>query len=201
MRRSLSFALLCLWIAVSPAFAKEVPFLAGRVNDLANMIGSQTQQQIESTLEGLEKDTGAQIAILTVDSLEGEVIEDYALRVAETWSLGQAEADNGILILIAKSERRIRIEVGYGLEGPVPDVLAKRIIDSVMQPQFRDGDFDGGVQGAVHSLDGLIRGEAVDLPDESSQSGMSGDLTGRIIMGLMFLLVIGLFSIIALFTK
>jgi uncharacterized protein len=181
-------------------FALDVPYLGGRVNDLAGMVDDETQQQLESRLELLEKDTGAQITVLTVPSLEGEVLEDYAIEVASTWQLGRKDVDDGILVLVAEQERKIRIEVGYGLEGAIPDVTAKRIIDGLMTPKFKEGDFSGGISEAIGALDGLARGEAVDLPEPDSLTG-GNPLVARLFSGLIFLVVIGTFSVTAIFGK
>lgn len=189
-----------LILAALAAGALEVPYLGGRINDLAGMIDAETRQQLETRLEQLEKDTGAQVAILILPSLEGEVLEDFALKVAETWQLGRKDVDDGVLILVAEAERKIRIEVGYGLEGAIPDVTAKRIIDGLMTPRFREGDFSGGISAAVDALDKLIRGEAVDLPEPGS--GTQDVPLAAQIMGMgIFTIVIGLFSFIALFGK
>ncbi len=189
-----------LTLAALVAGALEVPYLGGRINDLAGMIDAETRQQLETRLEQLEKDTGAQVAILILPSLEGEVLEDFALKVAETWQLGRKDVDDGVLILVAEAERKIRIEVGYGLEGAIPDVTAKRIIDGLMTPRFREGDFSGGISAAVDALDKLIRGEAVDLPEPGS--GTQDVPLAAQIMGMgIFTIVIGLFSFIALFGK
>ena len=189
-----------LILAALAAGALEVPYLGGRINDLAGMIDAETRQQLETRLEQLEKDTGAQVAILILPSLEGEVLEDFALKVAETWQLGRKDIDDGVLILVAEAERKIRIEVGYGLEGAIPDVTAKRIIDGLMTPRFREGDFSGGISAAVDALDKLIRGEAVDLPEPGS--GTQDVPLAAQIMGMgIFTIVVGLFSFIALFGK
>ncbi len=189
-----------LTLAALVAGALEVPYLGGRINDLAGMIDAETRQQLETRLEQLEKDTGAQVAILILPSLEGEVLEDFALKVAETWQLGRKDVDDGVLILVAEAERKIRIEVGYGLEGAIPDVTAKRIIDGLMTPRFREGDFSGGISAAVDALDKLIRGEAVDLPEPGS--GTQDVPLAAQIMGMgIFTIVVGLFSFIALFGK
>lgn len=197
--RTLSFVVVLVGaLAVS---ALEVPFLSGRINDLAGMMQPDTKQRVENTLEVLETETGSQIAVLTVPSLEGDVLEDYALRVSETWQLGRRDHDDGILILIAKQERRIRIEVGYGLEGAIPDIKAKRIIDGIMQPRFREGDFDNGIEDAVSTLSALVRGEAVELPDAGEELSRGEEIVARSIVGLISFLIIGLFSAVALFTK
>lgn len=193
---------LALLLTILPlvSIAKEVPYLGGQVNDLAGMIEDDSQAQMETALEQLETDTGSQLVVLTVPNLEGAVLEDYALKVASTWKLGRKGEDDGVLLLVAKEERRIRIEVGYGLEGAIPDVKAKRIIDGLMTPRFREGDFTGGITEATAALGGLIRGEAVELPESGLVSG-SEPLLGRIFTGLIFFVVIGTFSITALFGK
>ncbi len=196
---SLCLALL-LTILPLVSLAKEVPYLGGRVNDLAGMIDDGPQAQLETTLEQLETDTGSQLVILTVPNLEGAVLEDYALEVASTWQLGREGIDDGVLVLVAKEERRIRIEVGYGLEGAIPDVTAKRIIDGIMTPRFREGDFTGGITEATGALTGLIRGEAVELPEPSQASG-NQPLVAKIVTALIFFVVIGTFSITAIFGK
>jgi len=198
MRRFLYLAVVFL-LAVTTLGAKDVPYLGGRVNDTAGMLDQATRQKLEEKLEALEKDTGAQVAVLTVDSLEGEALEDYALKVASTWKLGQKGQDNGLLMLIAKQERRIRIEVGYGLEGTIPDARAKQIIDGIMTPAFKRGDFSAGVDQAVDAVSGLIRGEAVEIPEGGPTLGEA--LSARLMTGLIFFVVIGIFSIQAVFGK
>ena len=178
--------------------AKEVPYLGSRVNDLAFLLEQSTEQRLEKSLEQLEKDTGAQLVVLTVKSLEGDVLEEFSLRVAETWQLGRKDHDDGVLILIAEEERKIRIEVGYGLEGAIPDVTAKRVIDGIMTPNFRAGDFDSGVIEASDALAGLIRGEAVDLPEAGDDFDTLGE---KIAAGSIFMAVVGVFSFIAIFGK
>ncbi len=193
---------LALLLTILPlvSLAKEVPYLGGRVNDLAGMIDDDLQAQMETTLEQLEIDTGSQLVVLTVPNLEGAVLEDYALEVASTWQLGQKGVDDGVLVLVAKEERRIRIEVGYGLEGAIPDVTAKRIIDGIMTPRFREGDFTGGITEATGALTGLIRGEAVELPDPG-QASRNEPLVAKIFTALIFFVVIGTFSVTAIFGK
>ncbi|MEM7354877.1 MAG: TPM domain-containing protein, partial [Acidobacteriota bacterium] len=113
LRRALPLVLASvLWAAALPAL--EVPYLAGRVNDLAGLLDATVEQQIEAKLEQLEKETGAQVAVLTLASLEDEPVEDFALRVVETWKLGREGIDDGALLLISRDDRKIRIEVGYG---------------------------------------------------------------------------------------
>ncbi|MCW8984100.1 MAG: TPM domain-containing protein, partial [Thermoanaerobaculales bacterium] len=166
--------------------ALEVPYLAGRVNDQANLLDDGVESQLEERLRLLEEETGAQVAVLTIPSLEGDPLEDFSIRVVETWKLGRADADDGVLILIARDERRMRIEVGYGLEGVLTDAQSGRIIDGLMAPRFREGDFDGGVSAAVEAVSSAIRGEPVDFPEKQSRS------TGVNPASFVFLLIFGL---------
>ena len=158
-----------LWLALllpSAAFAQalEVPELTGQVVDLADLMDAEAEQRLTTRLEAIETQTGAQIAVLTMPSLEDELLEEYSLRVVETWGLGSAERDDGLLVLVSRDDRQIRIEVGYGLEGSVPDALAKRIIDERMVPYFRNSDYGGGLESAVDTLGGLIEGDPDALP-------------------------------------
>ena len=130
-RRWLCFALCTL--VVVPCFGLEVPSLDRRVIDLAGLFSASAASSMEAELEGLETETGAQVAVLTIPSLEGQPLEDYALRVVEAWRLGREKRDNGVLILIARDDRKIRIEVGYGLEGVLPDAMCGRIIDNAFR--------------------------------------------------------------------
>ena len=141
-----------------------MPALRARVTDLAHLLPADRAQSLEETLARFEEETGDQIAILTVPTTAGEPIESFALRVAEAWKLGQKGTDNGILLVVASQDRRARIEVGYGLEGAVPDVVAHRVIDEVMGPRFRAGDFAGGLEAATQALMAAARGEARDRP-------------------------------------
>lgn len=162
------------WIAVvtallfaAPAAGElDVPYLAGRVNDLADMIGEGLEERLDVRLRQLEADTGAQVAVLTIPSLEGESIEDFSIRVVETWQLGRANVDDGVLVLVARDDRLVRIEIGYGLEGALTDAQSSRIIRSLMAPRFRAGDFDGGIDAAVGAIEQAIRGEPLPLPDQ-----------------------------------
>jgi uncharacterized protein len=158
-------------IVSSGAWALEVPFLAGRVNDQANLLDAGFEDSLEERLRQLEEETGAQVAVLTITSLEGDPLEDFSMRVVETWKLGREGVDDGVLILIARDDRRMRIEVGYGLEPVLTDAQAGRIIDRLMTPRFREGDFAGGVDAAVEVIASAVRGEGLELPAEPAGSG------------------------------
>jgi uncharacterized protein len=157
MKRLLLIGLL-LGLAL-PAAALDVPAPAGYVTDRAGMLSAATEQRLERALRSFEESDSTQIAVLTIPALEGESLEEYALRVAETWGIGQMEHDNGALLLVARDDRKIRIEVGYGLEGRLTDLLAGRIIDNEITPRFRQGDFDGGITAGVGAMVQAVRGE------------------------------------------
>ncbi|MCX7895559.1 MAG: TPM domain-containing protein [Thermoanaerobaculum sp.] len=184
-----------------PLPALEVPFLAGRVNDLAGLLDEASREQLEQRLAQIEQSTGAQVVVLTIPSLEGEDLEDYAHRVASTWQLGQKGKDNGVLFLIAKGERKMRLEVGYGLESVLPDALARRILDQLVKPAFRAGDFAGGISAGVEAVARAIQGESVPKPAATGPSqdrSMGTKLPFFVVFFTIFILVIGSFSLHAL---
>ncbi|MDH3655762.1 MAG: TPM domain-containing protein [Myxococcales bacterium] len=197
-RARLILAALLVWSVSVAAFALSVPELSGRVNDYANLVNPATEARIDALLAQLEQDKGAQVAVLTIDSLEGEQLEDYSLRVAETWKLGRADEDDGALLLIAKNDRKMRLEVGYGLEPVLSDVLSRRILDQVLRPSFRAGDFDGGIERAVQTIDGLIRGTSTLPPPTVSE--VQADLPPKI-FGLLWLMFLVPFAFVVVGTN
>lgn len=141
-----------------------IPALESRVTDLTQTLSPAEQNQLEAKLANFEQQKGSQIAVLIVPTTQPEDIAQYSIRVAESWKIGREKQDDGILVLIAKSDKKMRIEVGYGLEGAIPDLIAKRIISEVMAPSFKQGDFYGGINNAVDKLMGLIEGEKLPPP-------------------------------------
>ena len=150
----------CLLILSNSAVAAALPSPTGYVNDFANVLNRQVSAQLENTLAALQAKTGAEVAVVTVDSLEGAPIEDYAVRLFQTWGVGKKGKDNGVLILVAPNDRQVRIEVGYGLEGAINDALAGRIIRERMIPAFKDGDFNAGIAGGTMAVAALVAKEA-----------------------------------------
>lgn len=148
----------CLLAASHVAAATAVPPLEARVNDRAGMLTAATARQLETALADLERTDGTQIAVLTIPSLEGEPIEAFSLRVAEAWEIGQNRFDNGAILLIARNDRKVRIEVGYGLEGRLTDLVAGRIIRNIIVPRFKAGQFDQGVIDGVSAMTATVRG-------------------------------------------
>lgn len=170
MRRWLTVLLLCLlpWTAQAEV---GIPALEHRVTDLTGTLTAEQQAGIESRLAAFEQQKGSQVAVLIVPSTQPEVIEQYSIRVVEQWKLGRKGVDDGVLLLVAKNDRRMRIEVGYGLEGVLPDAIAKRIIAETITPHFKQGDFYGGISAGVDSILGVIQGEPLPAPKPSSSSG------------------------------
>ncbi len=131
------------------------------MTDRADLLPPDAEARLEQRLAAFERETTHQIAVLTLPSLEGEPIESLSLRAVEAWKLGRADVDNGILLLVSAGDRRARIEVGYGLEGAVPDIVAKRVLEDILFPRFRTGDFAGGIEAAADALMQASRGEEV----------------------------------------
>ncbi len=194
------------------AAASNVPYLTGRVTDNAEILSPSMRASLTERLRAHEGRTGNQIAVLTVPSLEGESIEEYADAVFKEWKLGQKGKDNGILVVVAPHDRRMRIEVGYGLEGTVPDSLAGSIIRNARTPRFKSNDFDGGIDAGVSAvLLVLESGKAPDFGDaagggKTKDSFFSGidapdlPLSERILFGAFIFGIIGLFTVIGIMT-
>lgn len=175
----LAVLLLALLLLAPQVLALGVPPLAGRINDTAGIMRAETVAALTQKLAALEAENGTQIAVLTIPSLEGENLEAFALKTAGTWQLGQKGKDNGALLLVAVKEREIRIETGYGLEGKLTDLAAGRIIRGEIIPQFRNGDYDGGIARGVDAMILTVRGEyagaSAPQADASAEGAGVGD--------------------------
>src|SRR5579871_6059046 len=172
--RSFLLALLLCWPFAASADV-AVPPLSGRVVD---QTGTLTQGDIDSLnakLKDLEKRKGSQVAVLIVPTTQPETIEQYSIRVAEAWKIGRKKIDDGALLVVAKNDHKLRIEVGYGLEGALTDVTARRIIDEVIVPQFRRGDFDGGITAGITRIIGVVDGEPLPAPAPEVSHGSDID--------------------------
>ncbi|MDO9234259.1 MAG: YgcG family protein [Methylotenera sp.] len=141
-----------------------IPAIEKRVTDLTQTLTQDQQSQLEAKLATFEQQKGSQIAVLIVPTTKPEEIEQYSIRVVDAWKLGREKQDDGVLVLVAKNDRKMRIEVGYGLEGAIPDLTAKRIISEIMTPSFKQGDFYGGINNATDKLIGLVSGEQLAPP-------------------------------------
>lgn len=152
-----------------------VPPLQARVTDLTGTLTPEQQSQLEQTLRAFEAQKGSQVAVLVVSTTRPEAIEQFGIRVAEQWKLGRKGVDDGALLLIAKDDREMRIEVGYGLEGVLNDATSKRIISEIITPRFKDGDFYGGIKGGVEQMIRVIEGEPLPEPAGRSANTVSFD--------------------------
>lgn len=192
---------LLLWLGLALAGLAQtlqpVPPLTGRVVDLTGTLSPAQKQALESQLEAIERRKGSQVAILVVATTQPEAIEQFSIRVVEAWRLGRGEVDgkrvdDGVLLLVAKDDRKVRIEVGYGLEGAIPDAYARRIIAETIAPHFRQGDFAGGLQAAVADIGRLIEGEP--LPpawsEPTGQGNGGADKWLAIVLGVFIVAVV-----------
>ena len=151
-RKRLAAALMVALFAIAPAFGINFPALTGRVVDQANVIQLDTRSAIEQKSADLEEKSGIQLVVATVNSLEGQEIEPYANELFRKWGLGEKQKNNGVLLLVAPNERRVRIEVGYGLEGTLTDALSKVIISNAMAPRFKAGNFGEGISRGIDDI-------------------------------------------------
>lgn len=167
-------ALLVIFILPLASLAAELPALTGRVVDNAGLIDAATEQVLVQKLEAFEAKSSDQIVVATIPSLGGEAIEPYANRLFRAWQLGQAGENNGILLLIARDDRKMRIEVGYGLEGTLTDLHSKLIIETDLVPAFRAGDFSGGISRAVDDIVMVLEGNPEELEARGARNPDSG---------------------------
>ncbi len=184
--RKIFLSLILLAVTVS-ASALDVPQLTGRVNDYAAMLTPEAKASIESKLANLERSDSTQIAVLTIPSLEGDALEDFSIRVAEKWKIGQKKIDNGAILLIVKNDRKIRIEVGRGLEGKLTDLKSRRVISEHIRPKFKAGDFPGGIDAGVDALISIVKGEFQSSDAPAGDKGKSSDSSGN---GFMFIMIL-----------
>jgi len=171
-----------------------VPRLSTRVTDLSGTLTEVQRQALEATLSAFEQKRGSQIAVLLLPSTQPETIEQYSIRVAEAWKIGRSRVDDGLILVIAKDDHKLRIEVGRGLEGAIPDVIAKRVIREVIAPNFLNGDFNGGISDGVGALIKLIEGEPLP-PLNQRAAGLSSDnnLEGLLAPLLVATVILGAF--------
>ncbi|HMK37745.1 MAG TPA: TPM domain-containing protein [Bacteroidota bacterium] len=194
--RALLPAIASLCLSAAARGEADVPLLTGRVTDNAGILSEETIRIVTGLLREHEDSTSNQVAVLTIASLEGEPLESYSMRVADAWKLGRKEKDNGVLLLVVRDDRKIRIEVGRGLEGNLPDITAGRIIRGVMVPRFRTGDYDGGVREGVGAILASLRGSYTPPPENAAS-----DMGAKLMAGGIFTLVVGIFTLIVLFLR
>ena len=195
MRQSFAALLLVAGILGVAHADVPVPPVKARVTDLTGTLTAQQKAELESRIAAFEARRGSQIAVLMLPTTKPEEIEQYAIRVAEAWKIGRKRVDDGLILIVAKDDRRLRIEVGYGLEGTIPDSVAKRVIEERITPRFRDGDFYGGVRDGVDQLIKLAEGEKLPPPQAAANWGQSSwdALPHYVVFGIFFIIIAGTF--------
>jgi uncharacterized protein len=171
-----------------------VPRLKSHVTDLTGTLSRDQSDRLEQKLTAFEARKGSQLAVLIVPTARPETIEQYSIRVVDQWKLGRKKVDDGALLLVAKDDRELRIEVGYGLEGVLPDAIAKRIVSDVITPQFRAGNFYGGIDAGVDAMIKVIDGEALPPPEKhwrASERNVDNGLSSLFVIGMIGVLVVG----------
>jgi uncharacterized protein len=185
--RASFLALLLCW-AVAALADVAVPPLTGRVVDQTGTLSSGDIASLNQKLRDFEARKGSQIAVLIVPTTAPESIEQYSIRVAEAWKVGRKKVDDGAILLVAKDDRKLRIEVGYGLEGALTDVTSKRIIDEIITPKFRNNDFAGGISAGVDQILRVVDGEPLPSPRQARQdSGLTELINPFVIIGVLVL--------------
>ena len=181
-----------LFILITVAFSAQaelvaIPPLTNQITDLTQTLTAEQSAQLSEKLAAFEGQKGSQIAVLIVPSTQPEDIAQYSIRVVEAWKIGREKQDDGVLILVAKNDKKMRIEVGYGLEGAIPDLIAKQIISEVMSPSFKQGDFYGGINNAIDTILKLIDGEQLSAPlAQNASTNLENMLPLLLIGGLVF---------------
>jgi len=190
--------LLQAWLAAVMLFGSflaaaqiAVPPLTTRVTDLTATLSGVQVNALEQKLAQLEARTGNQVAVLLVPSTQPDTIEQFAIRVFDQWKVGRKGVDDGVLLLVAKNDRKLRIEVGRGLEGVIPDAYAKRIIDEEITPRFRQGDFSGGIGAGVDRVIELVEGESMPPPQDRARAERTDDWTGWAFYGFIAVVIVG----------
>lgn len=189
------------WLWAVPAGAGieplvPIPALSARVTDAAGLLSAEERQGLEQRLARIETEHGAQLAVLIVPTIAPESIEAYSLRVVEAWRLGRRGVDDGVLILVVVKERGLRIEVGRGLEGAIPDAVAKRLIAEVIAPRFAERDYVGGLTSGIERIGALIAGESLPAPararrGDNTSTAENGGIESVLVVALMFALLVG----------
>ncbi len=174
LRLLVALCLIAGSVLANDAGLVALPPLAARVTDLTATLSADQRTRLEEELAAVEKEKGTQLAVLILPSTQPESIEQFGIRLAEAWKIGRRGVNDGAIIIVAKDDHRMRIEVGYGLEGAIPDAVAKRVIAEIMTPQFKQGDYAGGLDQAVQALAGIVAGEPLPPPKPGAGSAGSG---------------------------
>lgn len=182
------------WLLTASIWAQglqPIPELSARVTDVTATLSAGDIQSLESTLSAFEARKGSQLAVLVVPTTQPEAIEQYSIRVVEKWKLGRAKVDDGVLLIVAKDDRAVRLEVGYGLEGALTDLATKRIIDEVIVPRFRSGDFAGGIAQGMDRVMRVVDGEPLPAPAPRAQGFDQDRIHTLMVVGLVLVVVVG----------
>ena len=190
--------LLLALIQTSIASALDVPPLRGRVNDYAGLMAADRAHSLEERLARFEQETGYQIAVLSIPALEGEDLEGFSIKVADTWKIGKKGFDNGVILLVVKNDRKLRIEVGYGLEGVLPDAIASRIIREVIIPLFRANDYPGGIEAGIEAILKVTSGERL---LEAARTRSRQKSASRALGEILFLLLLFVIPIVGVLSN
>ena len=194
LARCAALGFFLLLFALSAWSQVAVPELSRRVTDLTATLSADQLSRLETSLAGFEAKTGSQISVLIVPTTEPEDIAQFGIRVGDKWKIGRAKVDDGVILIVAKDDRRLRLEVGYGLEGAIPDAIAKRVIAEIITPYFKTGDFAGGIEAGVQQLMRLIEGESLPAPAASqvqaSEALFSVLVVGGVVAGWLLSLLI-----------
>ncbi len=180
-------------LAFLPSAGAEVPVpaLKSRVTDLTGTLSIEQKGNLEQRLAAFEARKGSQVVLLMLPTTQPEAIEQFSIRVAEAWKIGRKGTDDGVILVVAKDDRRLRIEVGYGLEGAIPDATARRVISEVITPRFKAGDFYGGVSAGVDRIITLADGEKLPPPSDATSGESGRDPFDFIVPGIIFVVVAG----------
>jgi len=189
VRAGFAFAMLAACNVVCAQEFQPIPKLEARVTDLTGTLTNEQRSALEQKLAAFEARKGSQIALLMLPTTRPEEIEQYAIRVAETWKLGREKPDDGVLLIVAKDDRRVRIEVGYGLEGALTDALSSRIISQAITPAFRQGDYAGGIDAGIDQIIRVVDGEELPAVEQRPRGDAQGIVA--ILPFLLFAVLIG----------
>jgi uncharacterized protein len=208
MKGFVTLLAIAVFAAATILSAVDVPYLTGRVVDEANIIRPETRARLTTVLKNHEDSTGNQVVVLTVPTIQPESIEDYAVKVFAAWKLGQKGKDNGVLVIVVPQDRKVRIEVGYGLEPTLTDGACGQIIRGVMTPRFKEGDYDRGIEDGVAAIIGRLEGrpDVARAVDTRARSRLATNFAPglpwpqRILFGVFTFSIIGLFTVLGVMT-
>jgi len=193
LRRPFLASIISFFLASGLASALDVPPLRGRVNDYAGVMSQDQARSLEIQLAQFEQETGHQVALLTIPTLDGEDIEGFSIRVAENWQIGKKGFDNGVILVVAVKDRRLRLEVGYGLEGVLPDAIAKQVISDYIVPRFRAQDYAGGIIAGIDAVLKVIKKEPLPESARTKDRTQGSDLNPMV----MFAITLAVFALMA----